>query len=65
MQFKEKATGEIITVHNTQDAKTYSASQGWEVVKETAKKVVKEEVAEKPETLKKKKKGIFNKLFKD
>ena len=64
MQVREKATGQVLYV-DAQEAKTYLASQGWEVVKETAKKVVKEEVAEKPETIKEKKKGIFNKLFKD
>jgi hypothetical protein len=64
MQVREKATGQTLYV-DAQEAKTYLASQGWEVVKETAKKVVKEEVAEKPGTLKEKKKGLFNKLFKD
>ena len=47
MQVREIATGQVLYV-DAQEAKTYLASQGWEVVKETAKKVVKEEVAEKP-----------------
>ncbi len=64
MHVKEIATAQVLYV-DAQEAKTYLASQGWEVVKETAKKVVKEEVAEKPVTLKEKKKGLFNKLFKD
>jgi len=62
MQFKEKATGEVIHVHNTQDVKAYESSQGWEVVKETVK-ASKAEVTEKPKATKEKKESILSKLF--
>lgn len=62
MQFKEIATGEIVHVHNAQDAKAYGSSQGWEVVKETVK-ASKAEVTEKPKATKEKKEGILSKLF--
>jgi len=58
MQFKEKATGEVIYVHNAQDAKAFQSSQGWEAVKETVK-----EITEKPKATKEKKESLLNKLF--
>ncbi len=43
MQVREIATGQVLYV-DAQEAKTYLASQGWEVVKETAKKVGRKKV---------------------
>lgn len=61
MQFKSKINGDVVHAYNAADIKSYESSQGWEVVKDPAKK----EKADKPIALKEKTKSLFNKLFKD
>ena len=37
MQFKSKLNGDVVHAYNVADIKSYESSQGWEVVKDTAK----------------------------
>ena len=61
MQFKSKLNGDVVHAYNVADIKSYESSQGWEVVKDTAK----QEKEKKTKALKEKTKSLFNKLFKD